>query len=106
LLENQWPERDKFDPSAPVHQLVGVLGAYLYGGLDLTEQEVLTLKSKLVAYAEDARPGQVITLEGPIEEGALDSPVENMWAIVGKSPSGEPIMWHRPLPFDVDAFWR
>ncbi len=94
------------DPESHIHKLVRILGAYLFGELDLTDHQLLALKSSLVTYAEDADPGQVITLEGPIAQQVTQEQFDNAWAIVGKSLDGEPIVWHRPLPFEAEAFWH
>jgi len=103
-MNYRWIEHEEVDPESPIHELVGCLGAYLLGRRALSEEELLALKSGLVAYAEAITPGRLITLEDPELNPAFCTPEEMMLVIVGKSTDGDPIVWHRPLPFNAAGF--
>ncbi len=99
-----WLDHEEIEPESLIHELVGCLGAYLLGRRALSEEELLALKSGLVKYAEGITPGRLITLEDPSLNPAFCTPEEMMLVIVGKSTDGEPIVWHRPLPFNSAGF--
>jgi hypothetical protein len=99
-----WLEHEEIDPESPINELVSCLAAFLLGRTDLSEEELLAVKSRLVMHAERIAPGRLITLEDPGRNPAFCTPEEMMLVIVGKSTDGEPIVWHRPLPFDAAGF--
>ena len=85
-------------PDASLHDLVFVLGGCLIGYYELSEAEVLAVKSWLLNQAERSQPGHVVTL-GVLYPEDNFACFDNAWVAVGKSPDGEAILWHRPLPY-------
>lgn len=79
-----------------IYELLEKLGRHLAGADSLSDQEMFNVKKELVMHAQRYMPGQVITLEE--NEHKLEGNLNHIWILVGKSPDGEIIVWHRPLP--------
>ena len=62
----------------PIEQLLSTLGAYIFGIVDLSDAEMLELKSELVEFAESCKPGQLICLEGANVPTFVTTP-NNVW---------------------------
>ena len=65
--------------------------------ITLTDGELLTLKSWLLMHAESMRAGKAVWVEE-----SIDGRVYKLVAAIGKTPAGEPIVWHPPLPWPFD----
>ncbi|HEY9786174.1 MAG TPA: hypothetical protein V6D17_12275 [Candidatus Obscuribacterales bacterium] len=85
-------------PQAPVDELLSVLVGHLAGAYSLSDEQVFSVKSWLLIDAQKFPPGQIVTAEEKANPFFPSSP-ENLWAIVGKTPNGEAIVWHRSLPW-------
>jgi hypothetical protein len=91
---------EKYTASDPPLRLLEILRRHLDKTLidphaiDLTDFELLTLKSWLLTHAEKMRPGKAVW----IEESTSDRNSRLVVAL-GKADDGTPIVWHDPLPW-------
>ena len=83
-----------------VRKLMIVLSRHLAGVDTLTDSEMFVLKSWLLQQAELCTPGYFVTLEEADADPAEGSG-SRFWAVVGKSPDREPVVWHPPLPWTL-----
>ncbi|HEY9757132.1 MAG TPA: hypothetical protein V6C97_18340 [Oculatellaceae cyanobacterium] len=63
----------------------------------LSDAELLALKSWLLMHAESMRSGKAVWVEE-----SIDGKIYKLVAAIGKTPAGEPIVWHPPLPWPFD----
>lgn len=66
--------------------------------INLSDGEVLALKSWLLQHAEAMRPGKAVWIEER-SRGAKSRLV----VAIGKTDEGTAIVWHEPLPWPFDA---
>ena len=64
---------------------------------ELSDIELLTLKSWLLLHAEKMKPGKAVWLEE-----THDGQVYKLVAALGRAPDGQSIVWHPPLPWPFD----
>jgi hypothetical protein len=65
--------------------------------LELSDLQLLTLKSWLLLHAESMRAGKAVWVEE-----SSDGIIYKLVAAIGKAPDGSPIVWHPPLPWPFD----
>jgi hypothetical protein len=63
----------------------------------LSDTELFSLKSWLLMHAESMRAGKAVWVEE-----SVDGVVYKLVAAIGKTPDGDPIVWHPPLPWPFD----
>jgi hypothetical protein len=93
---------DEYAASDEPLKLLMVLKGHLEGSLDrseceLTDNELLTLKSWLLLQAENMQPGKAVWIEE-----SSDGQMYKLVAALGRTPAGEAIVWHPPLPWPFD----
>lgn len=62
--------------------------------IKLSEEELFTLKSWLLLHAEGMRAGKAVWVEE-----STDGQLYRLVAAIGKTPDGNAIVWHPPLPW-------
>jgi hypothetical protein len=81
--------------------LLGILRRHLDQTLPdsirLQQDELFTLKSWLLHYAESMKRGKAIWLEE-----SSDGMMYRLVAAVGKTDDGASVVWHEPLPWPFD----
>jgi hypothetical protein len=91
---------EKYSVEDPSLRLLEILRRHLDKTLlypesiNLTDNQLLTLKSWLLIHAEKMRAGKAVW----IEESTQDRNCRLVVAI-GKTDEGTPIVWHDPLPW-------
>lgn len=60
----------------------------------LSDIELFTLKSWLLAHAESMSPGKAVWLEETV-----DGSTYKVVAAIGRTEDGSTIVWHEPLPW-------
>lgn len=82
-------------------RLLGLLRRHLDQTLPdsvvLSQEQLLTLKAWLLAFAESMKPGKAMWLEE-----TYDGRMTKLVAALGKTDKGECIVWHEPLPWPFD----
>jgi hypothetical protein len=62
--------------------------------IQLTDEELLSLKSWLLMHAERMRAGKAVWVEE-----SVDGQIYRLVAAIGKTADGQAIVWHPPLPW-------
>jgi hypothetical protein len=62
--------------------------------IQLSDDELLTLKSWLLLHAESMNAGKAVWVEE-----SSDGQLYRLVAAIGKTPDGSAIVWHPPLPW-------
>ena len=82
------------EPLALLGLLRRHLDQTLPDSIKLSSEQLLTLKSWLLSLAENMKPGKAMWLEE-----TADGKMTKLVAAIGKTETGESIVWHEPLPW-------
>lgn len=66
--------------------------------VNLSDHQVLALKTWLLKHAEAMKPGKAVWIEEKVR-----SKKSKLIIAIGKTEDGRPIVWHEPLPWPFDS---
>ena len=104
MLAEIFVDGSTYSATDPPLKLLGVLRRHLdqtlHNSVSLKPNELLSLKSWLLAHAEQMSPGKALWLQETSDGESL-----RVVAAIGKADDGSTIVWHEPLPwpFNFDS---